>query len=898
MHPRCFAGICIQGLIDDEEEGQCNDPQCQLFHLTEEQRNNASQINGFYRQNICNIQNCKITNCRYLHPGWAKDYCVQFFQTRCKNKCNNHLKWNAIKTQVYEKYDIQGLNPEMLCIKLDCKCQKHLPNIEDFCIDYFKGICPQIECSKKHVFWEELKSNRKLQFEEPKLKPCSQQNLQNQSQLNENNTFIQVMIDEQELKRMHKVLQQQNIIDIIFIMDCTKTMDRWIQQCHLQMDNIIQNFRNKNKQYITRVGFVGYRDIIIKKQQSMIKLDRKSLLSQNDNIEQMDFQILDKNHVVFHDLTDKIELIKEFVKQQKAFGGGDEAEDIVAGIERASQLNISKHQDSVLITFLFADSPCHGKQYHDIDDDDFMDKVPPNTLENLMKRYRKIKNNNFFFCSRISAKTDKMFKIMKSVFPEVSITDHLTPEDFPNLVKFSLDQSFSKISKSQLNKPLEIKAQSIKSKYIDYNCITLEDRKKYWKDFTKICQSQDRINNTTLKINQNPEKLLENEDGVNSYIFKVFDVMNNQNLVIKIPKKIVEEYKQKEQNLQKENSNERVKLSEETIIEAQKFSQQRFTSQTVAKQLAQIYREKVKNLNGAPPIFYVSPMLYTLSEPFYGLNHIYAESFINLPNIQWKKYSNNAQYTNPDFYYYSSFSHFTYEETGNQFLITDLQGKLNIFSDPSIQSADSYNKHLNNDITNFNQQGIANFFFNAHQKCSFICQELNLTNPLNIAEQVNQNELDSTQWDFNDSQELSIICETCDEYQQIKQIDYLNDLHKKCSQCKELENVMHQVQCSCCKEYFRTPQNQQIRVGTMIGKCENCKVNCRQTNLICLYCKMNCKLKVSSETIEGKQIYLCKEGKKYLSSLKCMTCNSQYSFDKILDPRYYEIGFYRCKKCD
>lgn len=85
-----------------------------------------------------------------------------------------------------------------------------------------------------------------------------------------------------------------------------------------------------------------------------------------------------------------------------------------------------------------------------------MDLIPANTLENLMLRYRKIKTNNFFFCSRITKKTDKMFEIMKSVFPEVSITDHITPEDFPNLVSFSLSNSFSRLSKSQLNKPSEI----------------------------------------------------------------------------------------------------------------------------------------------------------------------------------------------------------------------------------------------------------------------------------------------------------------------------------------------------------------------------------------------------------------------------------------------------------
>ncbi|CAK89903.1 unnamed protein product (macronuclear) [Paramecium tetraurelia] len=889
-HPRCFAGICIQGLNDDEE---CNIQNCQLFHVSSDTLSNEIMINGFYRYNICKKKNCEVNTCRYLHPTWIKDYCVDFFQNKCKQNCNNHLKWAQMKNQIYEKYEIQNLNPDVLCKKDKCKCQKHLANIDDFCIDYFQGICPLIECSKKHVFWEELKSNRKLQFEEPKLKPCNKKNVILNQEGIENNSQIKVMIDEQELKRMHKALQQQNIIDIIFIMDCTKTMDHWIQQCHSQMASIIEKFQNQNNKYITRVGFVGYRDIIIKKQKSIIQLDRKSMISSevNDQFNQNDFEIVDKNHVVFHDLTDKIDSIKEFIKQQKAYGGGDEAEDVVAGIEKASQLNISKHQDTVLITFLFADSPCHGKQYHDIDDDDFMDKIPLDTLEDVMRRYRKIKTNNFFFCSRISQKTDKMFTIMKSVFPEVSITDHITPEDFPNLISFSLQDSFSKISKSQLFKPIEIKAQSIKSKYIEYDCKTIEDRIKFWGNFVQVCQSQERVNHTIIKINQNQEQILENEDGVNSYIFKVFDVINNQNLVAKIPKKIIQEYQQKEQILKQSNSNEKVKLSEESIQEAKKFAQSRFISQTIAKQLAKIYREKVQNLAGSPPIFYVSPMIYVLSSPFYGLDYIYAESYINLPNIQWKKYSNNLQYISPEYYYLSSFSHFTYEETGKQFLIADLQGKLNIFSDPSIQSLGNYNQNLNNDTTNLNHAGIANFI-QAHEKCSFICQKLQLENTAAITQ------FDETKWEFNETQELSIICETCDEYQQIKLIDYVNNGHKKCQQCKELEQVIHEVQCRCCYENFKTPMNQQLRIGTLVGKCEGCKVNCRQPNLICCYCKIHCKLKVSSENIDGKQIYLCKEGKQYLSSLKCKVCNSLYSFDKFLTETYYEQGIYKCQKCN
>ncbi|CAD8109836.1 unnamed protein product [Paramecium sonneborni] len=894
-HPRCFAGICIEGRIIDEENGKCEKPDCQLIHMTDDRFSNepnTGQINGIYRDNICkNIQNCNNNNCKFLHPVWAKDYCFEQFKTnKCKKKCQNHSNWNQIRKNVYEKFDIQGMNPENICQKHNCKCDKHLLS-DDFCIDYFRGICPLIECSKKHVFWEELKLNRKLQFEQPKLIPCIKTNAKNQKSLIENQNKINFMLDEEELKRMHKVIKQQNIIDIIFIMDCTKTMDPWIQQCHSQIANIIEKFEIQSKPYITRIAFVGYRDIIIEKQQSVIFLDRKSLILQDQNFNQnlSGKQILEKNHVVFHDLTDKIDSVKEFIKQQKAFGGGDEAEDVFAGIEKASQLNLSKHQDSVLITFLFADSPCHGKQYHDLDDDDFMDDVPLGTLENLMIRYRKLKFNNFFFCSRITKKTDKMFQIMKTAFPEISITDIQNPEDFPNLVVLSLNHSFSRISKSQLFKTLEIKAQSIKSKFIDYKCQTKEEKLKFWVDFTKTVDSQLRINETTIKINPNPEKILDNEDGVNSYIFKVFDVINNQNLVAKIPKKIVLAYNEQKEKLQRENSELPVQLSDELILEAQKFAQQRFQSQTIAKQLAQIYRDRVKNQQGAPPIFYVSPMLYKLSIPFYGLNYIYAETFINLPNIKWEKYSNNSNYINPQYYYYSSFSHFTYDETDRLLLITDLQGKFNIFSDPSIQTTNQYSQNLNEDKTNFNNEGIANFQ-GAHQKCSIICKELKL-------QQFSQTEYDQTLWEQNETQLLSVICETCDEYQEIKLEEYYTGFHKKCPQCKDLENVLHQVQCFCCRELFQTPINQQMRLGTVVEKCSSCKVSCLQRNLACVYCKIDCKLKVSNEKIDEKMIGLCREGRKYISSLKCLSCNSTYKYDQFLENNQYEQGIYKCKRC-
>lgn len=48
--------------------------------------------------------------------------------------------------------------------------------------------------------------------------------------------------------------------------------------------------------------------------------------------------------------------------------------------------------------------------------------------------------------------------------------------------------------------------------------------------------------------------------------------------------------------------------------------------------MAYLYRKVTKKIQTAPPIFYVSPILYKLNESFYGVNEIYGESFIDLPN--------------------------------------------------------------------------------------------------------------------------------------------------------------------------------------------------------------------------------------------------------------------------
>lgn len=84
-------------------------------------------------------------------------------------------------------------------------------------------------------------------------------------------------------------------------------------------------------------------------------------------------------------------------------------------------MNISRHPDSVLCTFLICDSPSHGP-YHNIIKDYYHDRVKEGELESIMHKYEKIKKKSFFTCFKITDTTDIMFEKMKDGFKNLSIT--------------------------------------------------------------------------------------------------------------------------------------------------------------------------------------------------------------------------------------------------------------------------------------------------------------------------------------------------------------------------------------------------------------------------------------------------------------------------------------------
>lgn len=118
-----------------------------------------------------------------------------------------------------------------------------------------------------------------------------------------------------------------------------------------------------------------------------------------------------------------------FLTNLKATGGGDAAEDVVGGLEKAVNDFKFTNQGQNLV-FLIADAPCHGKQYHDIDSDDNKDSVPEGTLEKVVKKYWEKVDKLNMYCFTLTTYTDKMYLIMKQNAKDLVITDKLVPQQF------------------------------------------------------------------------------------------------------------------------------------------------------------------------------------------------------------------------------------------------------------------------------------------------------------------------------------------------------------------------------------------------------------------------------------------------------------------------------------
>ena len=111
------------------------------------------------------------------------------------------------------------------------------------------------------------------------------------------------------------MIQKDNIlknfdVDLLLILDCTASMEEWIESCKQKLILIISNFRKEFKQtQKIRVAFVGYRDF---------------------------GHVFDQAHFKIIDYTEDLNSVIDEIKNIQAEGKGDPAEDVIGALIRAN----------------------------------------------------------------------------------------------------------------------------------------------------------------------------------------------------------------------------------------------------------------------------------------------------------------------------------------------------------------------------------------------------------------------------------------------------------------------------------------------------------------------------------------------------------------------------------
>ena len=185
------------------------------------------------------------------------------------------------------------------------------------------------------------------------------------------------------VKEKEQILNQFFSLDLVFIMDITGSMDKFLNFTKEKIISIINKITEETTVMI-RLGFIGYRDY----------LDNKNM-----------------EYFKFPELSSDVAYFKNSLESVKVGGGGD-CEDMVGGLVRALEYDWKSNSKFAL---LIADAPCHGIQYHEIANFDSFEKGDSNyKIDEVVKKYA-AKNINLV-CLNIAEKTKTLYENFKKYY--------------------------------------------------------------------------------------------------------------------------------------------------------------------------------------------------------------------------------------------------------------------------------------------------------------------------------------------------------------------------------------------------------------------------------------------------------------------------------------------------
>ena len=702
-------------------------------------------------------------------------------------------------------------------IKADSKTKKY--NImtsrtkisNEDCSDFLEGKCKKLFCDKIHNYSKIYKKQNNLEFL---------------------NNFISLQKDFLVLLEYQKKIYANQELDIMFICDCTGSMDPWIFAVKKEIKNIISFIIENNPFVKIKMSFLGYRDI------------------------------KDKKRFEIKDFTDDFTSLENFISKINADGGGDFPEDIPGALDQA--LKLSWRKNSAKYCLLIADAPCHGEKYRDEDyEDDYPDGDPNGLTPEFLISDFAIKNINLYFI-KITNDNDVMNEIFNNSY--INANKNHTPiiiaelgkstENLGFIVSVSSNETLNKYTVDKIpldNILIEIAKKNSKSMsqilndtIVNMQKLTKSEKKdiKMFKQKVDTSRTFDKFMSTNKKaINaichsyiikkdrymnmnwKNPyishykveTKCIIDDipfnEGAERYAYYLYDKEVKLNYVAKLNKIFIQS-KNKLEDYAKE-----------------------LESITICHHISNEFDERIVNIVPKDKtnilLKYIHCYIYEVSSPkpkFY-----YVENYIPGKYI---KYNNNAGWITTNIadqtLVAQAFSHFSYQFTQGYLIIVDLQGVGGFLTDPQIHCLDQ-NKFGKG---NLGYIGFIKFFLT--HNCNKYCKALGLIHPNKINFKIDIDNFEFFVEKYEDpknkTDEVYTLCDLCRKPFKINVVKAL-DLRKKCwdpfcHECDEKRKKFYKhLKCvRCGNNYMSSPYIWLMKRQPFPKMCQKCKQEVKNQN--------------------------------------------------------------------
>jgi len=185
--------------------------------------------------------------------------------------------------------------------------------------------------------------------------------------------------------------QKQETVDFAYAIDCTGSMSSYIQQVKSDIDSVVSEMSAQFPQFKLRLACVGYRD----------------WCDNGDRLTQQNF-------------SENVNSFKNYVGNLKASGGGDQAEDVLGGLNCAAGLSWSS---KLRVLFHICDAPPHNKMYHDISSDDHPSGHSSDPANYHKVVLDKFKAKNIHLCiAKLNSSVEKMIRVFTEYGKSIELT--------------------------------------------------------------------------------------------------------------------------------------------------------------------------------------------------------------------------------------------------------------------------------------------------------------------------------------------------------------------------------------------------------------------------------------------------------------------------------------------